>query len=281
MREMITLLSIRLNTLSLVLGAVLMASLSPAYGTDLPSTNPSEQLSAKSKLDQFWRNAQKEIDKSTLEIQAQNEAEQLRGVHFHKLMHGNTLKRQIAITFDDGPHPYFTAKLIDILKQYGARATFLLVGEKAVLQPGLVQAELAGGNSIGNHTFHHVNLTKVPEEDVAIEIQACGDVLEKITHQKPHLFRPPGGDYDLKVAEIMGSLGYTMIMWTDNPGDYAKPGDKRIEMRVLSKVDNGAIILLHDGIQETVGALPRILSELKGRGYEFVTIDEMIRSVAP
>jgi polysaccharide deacetylase family sporulation protein PdaB len=216
------------------------------------------------------------VDKRVLELLSQHQAELRTGLRFNKLMRGDAAKKQIAITFDDGPHPVYTPDLLDILKRYQAKATFFLVGEMAEKYPYLVQAELAAGHSIGNHTYHHVNLTKIPEEYVATEIKACGEVLRSITGQAPHLFRPPGGDYTPSVAEAAEVLGYTMVLWTDDPGDYASPGQKVIETRVLSRVSNGGIVLIHDGVQQTVDVLPQILSFLKKRGYQFVTINEMM-----
>ena len=130
---------------------------------------------------------------------------------------------------------------------------------------------------MGNHTYHHVNLTKILEPDVAMEIKACGDVLQRITGHTPHLLRPPGGDYDKGVAETAEGMGYTTILWTDDPGDYASPGDPVIFKRVIQHVSSGGIILLHDGIQQTIDTLPRLISTLRQRGYRFVTVDELLR----
>jgi peptidoglycan-N-acetylglucosamine deacetylase len=228
------------------------------------------------KLDQYWANAKIEVDKSVLELMAQHQVELERGLKYHKFMRGDTSKSRIALTFDDGPHPAFTPKLLDILKENNVKATFFLVGEMAEKYPDLVKREIAEGHSVGNHTYHHVNLTKVPPEDIATEMEACSDVLNKITGKKPHLFRPPGGDYNRQVIEIAEAEGYTTIFWTDDPGDYASPGKKVIEIRLLRNVNNGGIILIHDGVQETVDILPQVIEYLKNRGFEFVTIDEMM-----
>ena len=231
---------------------------------------------AQKQLDKYWANAKEEVDKSTLELFAQNQAEIEKGLKFAKFMQGDTSKKQIAITFDDGPHPAYTPKLLKILKKNNVKATFFLVGEMAEKYPDLVKAEKAAGHDVGNHTYHHVNLTKIPMEDVATEIKACGKVLQSITGRAPHLFRPPGGDYNKKVAEMAEAEGYTMILWTDDPGDYASPGDKAIKIRTLDRVSNGGIILIHDGVQQTVDVLPQIIKYLKDKGYELVTIDEMM-----
>jgi polysaccharide deacetylase family sporulation protein PdaB len=226
--------------------------------------------------DKYWQNAREEVDRSVLQIIAQHQTEVGRGVRYHKFMRGDARRKQVAITFDDGPHPAYTPQLLAILRRYNAKATFFVVGEKAEQAPDLVKAEAASGHSVGNHTYHHVNLMKIPDEDVATEIKACGEILEEITGRAPHLFRPPGGDYNKHVAEVADALGYIVVLWTDNPRDYERPGKRIIETRVLDKIRNGGIVLMHDGIQQTVDVLPQILSFLKGKGYQLVTIDEMM-----
>lgn len=229
------------------------------------------------KLNRYWQNAREEVDKQPGVLAAQDLAEREKGIRYRKLFRGDPSLRQVALTFDDGPHPAYTPRLLEILERYHAPATFFLVGEMAARYPDLVRAELAAGHDLGNHTFHHVNLTRIPDEDIAAEIRACGDVLTSITGSRPHLFRPPGGDYDRRVAEVAETLGYTMVLWTDDPGDYASPGDRLIEQRVLQRIGNGGIVLIHDGVEETIEILPQILQALHDRGYGFVTIDEMLR----
>lgn len=229
-----------------------------------------------SATDTFWLNSMETAYKTVPDILLQDHDELVRGLRFHKFIRGDANKKQIAITFDDGPHPAFTPKLLDILKQYNVKATFFLVGMMAEKYPDLVKAEVAAGHDVGNHTYHHVNLTKIPVGNVAAEIKACGEVIQHITGDAPHLFRPPGGDYNRQVAETSEALGYIMVLWTDDPGDYASPGMKAIQMRTLDRVANGGIILIHDGVQQTVDVLPLILDYLKKKGYEVVTIDELM-----
>ncbi|MEO7717592.1 MAG: polysaccharide deacetylase family protein [Capsulimonas sp.] len=234
-------------------------------------------LMVKAERDKYWLNAKTEIYKSTLELIAQRETELDRGLSFSILTRGNPTRKQIALTFDDGPHPAYTPQLLKVLKDNGVKATFFVVGEQAEKYPELIKAEVAAGHSIGNHTYDHVSLIKIPQEYVGTEIKACGEVLERIIGKPVHIFRPPGGVYDRQVAETSEALGYKMILWTDDPGDYASPGSNVIETRTLDHVTNGGIILLHDGIQQTVDVLPQILKYLKGKGYEFVTIEQMIK----
>lgn len=227
--------------------------------------------------DQYWQTAMEEVYRSTAEVLQQRQKELAAGLKFHVLDRGNPRRKWLALTFDDGPHPQYTPELLAILKQFNVKATFFVVGKMAETSPELVKAEVAAGHTVANHTYHHVNLNKIPEEAVATEIRACGDVIQSITGKTPDLFRPPGGDYNKRVAEAAEALGYTMVLWTDDPGDYASPGERLVETRVLRDLSNGGILLLHDGVQQTVDLLPQLLTILKGRGYEFVTADEMLR----
>lgn len=225
----------------------------------------------------YWDKAKETSYKSVPELMAQRKAQLRRGIWQDILMHGSRSKRQIAITFDDGPHPQYTKKILAILNAYDVKATFFLVGEMAERHPDLVKLEFTGGHDIGNHTYHHVNLTKIPVGLIATEIVACDNVLESITHKPIHLFRPPGGDFNDDVTEVCNILNHTVVLWTDDPKDYARPGAERIEHRIFRKVGNGGIILIHDGVQETIDALPYIIQTLKDHGYEFVTINEMLQ----
>ena len=227
--------------------------------------------------DKYWLNAKHEVYKSTLELIAQHQTELARGFHLDKILRGDARRREIALTIDDGPHPLYTPKLLQILKQSHVPATFFVVGEQAERYPDLIRAEVAGGHSVGNHTYDHVSLVKIPPEYIDIEITACGDVLKRITGKTPHLFRPPGGEYNKEVAESVEALGYKMVLYSDDPGDYAQPGTKLIETRTLDTISNGGIILLHDGSAQTLTILPQIIQRLKAKGFQFVTVDQMLQ----
>lgn len=230
----------------------------------------------KSQRDQFFLTASREIYRQRADLVTQHQGELGRGVRYAKLIQGDPLKKQIAITFDDGPHPGYTAQILQILRRYNAKATFFVVGAQAEKYPDLVRAEVAGGHEVGNHTFDHFSLTKIPPSYVPIEIKACGEVLKKITGCAPHLFRPPGGEYNRAVAQAAEELGYTMVLWTGDPGDYASPGANVILRRTLHEIGPGGILLLHDGIAQTLQVLPQMLEYLRDNGYETVTIDEML-----
>ena len=227
--------------------------------------------------DKYWLNAKHEVYKSGLELVAQHQTMLLRGLRVNDVLRGDPNRPEIALTIDDGPHPVYTSKLLQILKQNGVHATFFVVGEQAERFPDLIRAEVAGGHEMGNHTYDHVSLIKIPPEYVDTEIKACGDVLRHITGRAPHLFRPPGGEYNRNVAESVEALGYKMILYSDDPGDYADPGTSVIETRTLDTISDGGIILLHDGSAQTLVILTQIIQRLKARGFRFVTVDELLQ----
>lgn len=264
--------SVCLLVLCLLLGSC-QRQQSPSVSQQIANMSEAE---AKAKLEQYWQHAKEEVYKSVPELLAQQQTELARGLKYRKWMHGDRTRKWIALTFDDGPHPQYTPRILSILKEHNVRATFFVVGKMAEKYPDLLRQQAEAGHSIGNHTYHHVNLTRIPPADVAAEIKACGEVIQSITGKTPHLFRPPGGDYDRNVAEVAEALGYWIVLWTDDPGDYAKPPEKELRQKLFSRLGNGGIILLHDGIAETLDLLPDLIGYLKSHGYELVTIDDML-----
>jgi peptidoglycan/xylan/chitin deacetylase (PgdA/CDA1 family) len=228
----------------------------------------------KSQHDWYWTNAEQMMLRKPIHLASLHQDDP--SDHSSRIAAGDPDRKEVALTFDDGPHPAYTARLLEILKQYHAKATFFVVGEQAERNPELIRAEIAAGDSVGNHTYDHVSLVKIPQAYVGTEIKACGEVLKQITGRAPHLFRPPGGAYNDSVTDVSQSLGYTMVLWTDDPGDYASPGDDVILSRLLGKINNGSIILLHDGVEQTISILPQLLQYLKDHGYQTVTVDEML-----
>lgn len=186
-------------------------------------------------------------------------------------------KKLVALTFDDGPHQDYTPQILRILKENNVKATFFVVGLMVRRYPYLIRAEYLAGHEIGNHTNTHENLKLLPDIDIKNEIIRCGEAIEEITGKKPQLFRPAGGNHSGKIIEIANSLGYTVVLWSIDTADYNSPSDSVIISRIMSKVKNGSIILMHDGIQSTIDALPVIISKLRGEGYEFVTVSELMQ----
>ena len=186
--------------------------------------------------------------------------------------------KKIALTFDDGPHPAYTEEILEILAEYGIRATFFVIGVNAEQWPALVEAEMAAGHEIGNHTYGHLNLREEPYETVRGEILDMEKTVGKDC--EPHVFRPPGGLYGEAVSRAAAELDYTMVLWSVDTRDWAHTAVEDIVENVLTNTDAGDIILFHDyvsGQSPTPEALRRILPELTSRGFEFVTVSELLR----
>lgn len=198
-----------------------------------------------------------------------------------KLIRGNVHENTVLLTFDDGPHPAYTPKLLKILADAHVPATFFVIGKVAERNPDLIQAIAAGGHTIGNHSFSHVTLTKIPEMDVRTEYRANNDLIEQLTGKRMRFCRPPGGDYDAAVIRAAVEEGLTTVLWSDDPGDYANPGDDIVLGRTLKRISNGGVILLHDGSPDTIDILPKLIAEVQARGYRFVSPEDMVDRLGP
>lgn len=214
---------------------------------------------------------------SAAEILARREYCLERGIMFTQLVRGNPENREICLTFDDGPHPDYTPRILEILRREKVPATFFVVGKMVDRHPELVRQEVAEGHEVANHTYHHLRLNSIPRETIISEMHEGSLAIERATGSPTRLFRPPGGEYDEDVVHALKALNYVMVFWTDNPGDYHKPGVDVIEDRVLGRANNGGIVLMHDGVQQTIEALPTIIQKLKQRGFTFVTSAHMAR----
>jgi polysaccharide deacetylase family sporulation protein PdaB len=193
-----------------------------------------------------------------------------------------TEDKVIALTFDDGPDPENTSPILDLLEQYGAKATFFLVGNKVERNPELVKRELAQGHELANHTYSHSYLgKKTSAEKIRKDILQAEKVIFSVSGQKCKLFRPPGGYINETLVNTARQEGYTVVMWSwhQDTRDWSRPGVNKIVHSVLNHTQNGYIVLFHeyiDGKTQTIAALEQILPELQKRGYRFVTISELL-----
>jgi|GEM_PF-1039391 len=194
--------------------------------------------------------------------------------------HGSRQLKEVALTFDDGPHPGKVEKLLPILDGLKLKATFFIVGKMAERHPELVKMEADAGHEIADHTFSHVNLSQVPEEDAETEYLACKNLIHQITGKNPEFCRPPGGRVTQSVMEGASRCGLVTTMWSDDPKDYSNPGTAQIESDLLAHVSNGGILLLHEGVIETMQILPDIVANLRREGYKIVTVGQLWRDTA-
>lgn len=190
-----------------------------------------------------------------------------------------TGNKVIALTFDDGPGPY-TAQLLDILDQHGAKATFFLIGSKVSSQANVVRSIHARGHQLGNHSWSHPELPKLPVNQIAGEIDRTNDAIKQATGVTPAILRPPYGAVNGVVLEQLRLRGMSSILWSVDTRDWADRNSEIVCSRAVAGARPGAIILMHDIHQTSVGAVPCILSALKQQGYSFVTVQGLIGNMA-
>lgn len=194
-------------------------------------------------------------------------------------------RRDVALTFDDGPGP-FTPRILRVLGRMHAAATFFLVGEHAANYPWLVAEEAREGFEIGDHTETHPLLSVLSPAAQASEIEHAAESIHEADGRWPHLMRPPYGSFDEATLQILAPLRMLMVLWSTDTEDYTRPGAKKISHTAVSGAQPGAIVLMHDGPpgadrSETVAALPRIISRLRQRGFRLVTISQLLTDDPP
>jgi peptidoglycan/xylan/chitin deacetylase (PgdA/CDA1 family) len=192
------------------------------------------------------------------------------------LMHGNHNLPEVALTFDDGPHPASRALILDTLRRYHVHATFFDVGHNMALHPDLVLRTLAEGHEIANHSTNHQRLDGLPPLERHHEINDADITFCRITGQHLKLLRPPGMRYNTAVLRAARDLGYVVVGYTTASKDFnPKESASFIAQRTLDRTENGSIVLLHD-YPTTAAALPDILQALQKRGLRCVTVSELI-----
>lgn len=186
---------------------------------------------------------------------------------------------KIAITFDDGPHPTQTPEILDILAEYGVKATFFIVGKNAALHPDLICRTIDEGHELGNHTYSHIMLPGVRPSMALREITDCETFITETTDYRPKVMRPPGGAINKTVARIISAMDCDIVLWNIDTRDWSHPAPDKIVTDILNKVRSGDIILFHDYISggtPTPEALRRVLPELLARGFRLVTVSELL-----
>ena len=188
-------------------------------------------------------------------------------------------KMQIALTFDDGPHPRYTPEILDILEEYGIKATFFMIGENVKYYPAAAEAVLAAGHEVGNHTYSHRRLPPLDDREILSEVTACEDAIASIAEYRPRLIRPPQGELTGEDERLLGALDYRIILWDVDTRDWAHTPPAEIARNVCERVEAGDIILMHDFIghdSPTAEALRLFIPALLERGYHFVTVGELL-----
>lgn len=181
--------------------------------------------------------------------------------------------RRVALTFDDGPHPYYTEQLLDGLKERGVNATFFVTGEHAELHPDIIKRMQQEGHLIGNHTYTHIQLTKSNREEFKQELVRTNEVLKDITGDEVLYVRPPYGTWDKKLES---ELNMFPILWNIDPLDWCTANAACVAQAVLKNISENDIILMHDYYKTSVEAALMVVDELQRQGYEFVTVDKLL-----
>ena len=190
-----------------------------------------------------------------------------------------TVRRQVALTFDDGPWPRYTREIVRVLKRHHAKATFFMIGENVSRWPSIARQVVRAGMVVGNHSWDHPLIPpfgQLTHQRVQAELSRTSDILRTVGVEHPSLFRPPGGDWSDQVVQQAEALGLRVVNWNVDPQDWrASRSPKQIARIVLSQVRPGAIVDLHDGggnQRATAKALPRIIRGLRRRHLKLVTI---------
>lgn len=184
----------------------------------------------------------------------------------------NSNRKKVALTFDDGPNPPYTVEILKLLEKYQAKATFFVIGSIMGPHAKLVKEIADAGHEIGNHTWTHGDLTKMSREEIVQEIYRTSDLINKIISVNPKLYRPPYGEINDEIREI---IDLTPVLWSVSSEDWRTEDPNEIYQNTVDNVEDGSIVLLHEIHQGTIDALEDILKFLVKEDYQFVTVSEL------
>jgi peptidoglycan/xylan/chitin deacetylase (PgdA/CDA1 family) len=192
--------------------------------------------------------------------------------------------RLVALTFDDGPDSEYTPQILEVLRRYGVRATFFVTGVVARRNLEVLKQLVDEGHVAGNHGYHHVKFSTLSPEQVRSELEKNEELLAAYQPNLYRLFRPPYSDLDVENVRTLAAEGYRIVLWTVDSQDWRSLTRHQIINKVLPRVRNGSIILMHcaggpgQELSGTVRALPELIARLRARGYQFVTIPDLLAS---
>ena len=185
--------------------------------------------------------------------------------------------KYIAITFDDGPHPKNTPRLLNMLRARNIKATFYMVGSNVDLYPQVVRRVVAEGHEIGNHSYSLRLFSKMGDSEIRQELSRTRDAVQRAAGVQPLTLRPPFGGMLTRQREwVNAEFGYPIILWSIDPLDWKRPGPSVVCSRIVSATTPGSIILAHDLHSQTVDAMPATLDGLLQRGFKFVTVSQLL-----
>lgn len=190
---------------------------------------------------------------------------------------------KIALTFDDGPHPGRTPEILNVLNKFNVKATFFLIGQNIEYYPETFKKIISEGHEIGNHTFSHKPLNKCSDDTLKTEIESFDKVVSEFNCKKTSIIRPPGGLYNDALKKYATENDYSIVLWSIDTMDWSHKSVDDIVDNILLNTNSGDIILMHDfisGQSSTPKALEIVIPILLERGFEFVTVSELIKKSA-
>ena len=200
----------------------------------------------------------------------------------------DTNQKIVFLTFDDGPHPAVTQKILDILASENIKAVFFMIGNNMIQYPDIVEKIYLSGHDIANHSFNHTRLDNLFGDNLTYEIEETNKTYKDILGITPHFFRPPGGRFNNMIYELIRKNNLIPIGWEINTGDYLDNNKKQINSveleakvkqvlnKVYSNLKPGAIILMHNGNDICIQSLPLVIKYVKEKGYQFKKLSDYI-----
>ena len=184
---------------------------------------------------------------------------------------------RVAITFDDGPHPYFTPGILDILNEHNVKAAFFCIGKNVDEQPDIARRIHKEGHLLGNHSFFHSDFFDLQSvEKMEAELSMADDAIKDVSGRKPRLFRPPYGVTNPRLAKAVKNREYVSVGWSLRSLDTVIKNETRLLQKIIRRVKPGDILLFHDHSAVLVNILPDILDHMKNIGLKIVRVDELI-----
>ena len=194
-------------------------------------------------------------------------------------------KKMVALTFDDGPSNQNTNRILDVLEQNHARATFFVIGKRIADRTEVIARALSLGCEIGSHTWGHSDFTKYPKSALIDSLKKTDEAMVSNFNYHMTLFRPPDASINKDVENVSKDMGYAMILWSGSSHDWSIKDADKVYRNTFSCAADGAIILYHDIYDFTADAIERVVPDLISQGYQLVTISELIamdeKSVSP
>jgi len=186
----------------------------------------------------------------------------------------------VCLTFDDGPDPEHTPRLLDVLREHGAKVTFFMIGREVEKYPHIVRRAIDEGHAVGGHSFTHGDPTRTTGRQLADEAERTEQLFEKVLGRRVSLFRPPHGKLTALKMWHLWKGGQSVVLWNVDPKDYMCSSPRELTDRLNTRdLAGGDVVLLHDNVRHTVDAMPEVLEGLRGRGLSFVTADSWVKPV--